>query len=157
MKAASIKQIKTELKLLPPDDLVNACIRLAKFRVENKELLTYLLFESDNEQRYVQKSKEQISEEFSTLNKSQIYLAKKTIRKALRTTNKLIKYSGNKQTEVELLIFFCKELRRTGLPMQLNTVIGNIYFRQYQKIIKIYDSLHPDLQFDFTEDIEMLK
>ena len=60
MKAASIKQIKTELKLLQPDELVNACIRLAKFRVENKELLTYLLFESDNEQRYVQRSKEHI-------------------------------------------------------------------------------------------------
>lgn len=157
MKAASIKQIKTELKLLQPDELVNACIRLAKFRVENKELLTYLLFESDNEQRYVQRSKEHISEEFSTLNKSQIYLAKKTIRKVLRTTNKLIKYSGNKQTEVELLMFFCKELKSKGLPMQPNTVIGNIYFRQYQKIEKIYDSLHPDLQFDFADDVEMLK
>ena len=77
MKAASIKQIKTELELMHPSDLVNACIRLAKFKVENKELLTYLLFESHNEIGYVQKAKEHISDDFSSLNKSQTYLAKK--------------------------------------------------------------------------------
>ncbi|HZJ73679.1 MAG TPA: hypothetical protein VFC87_02635 [Perlabentimonas sp.] len=157
MKAASIKQIKTELELMHPTDLVAACIRLAKFRLENKELLTYLLFESQDEQSYVRKSKETIKSEFSTLNKSRTYLAKKTIRKALRTTNKLIKYSGKKQTEIELLICFCNQLRRTGLPIKLNTVIGNMYFRQHQKIMKIYNSLHPDLQFDYTVDIEMLR
>ena len=157
MKAASIKQIKTELELMHSTDLVAACIRLAKFRVENKELLTYLLFEAQNEQEYIQKSKEKIKEEFSTLNKSHVYLAKKTIRKVLRTTNKLIKYSGKKQTEIELLLFFCKELRRSGLPLKLNTIIGNMYFKQHQKIMKIYNSLHPDLQFDFADDIEMLK
>ena len=48
MKAASISEIKTELKGLPPAQLTELCLRLARFKKENKELLTYLLFEAND-------------------------------------------------------------------------------------------------------------
>ena len=155
MKAASLKEIKTELHTLHPEKVLELCMHLAKYKKENKELLTYLLFEAHDEQSYIKSVKEQIDEDFKGINKSNLYLAKKTLRKALRITNKYIKYSGSKQTEVELLIYYCKKVRKTGVPLHANTALGNIYLRQIQKINKALATLHEDLQFDFSEEIKL--
>ena len=44
MKAATVKQLKDELKHSTSEELMNLCLRLSRFKKENKELLTYLLF-----------------------------------------------------------------------------------------------------------------
>ena len=129
---------------------------MAKFRKENKELLSYLLFEADNEQAFINDVKSQLNELFTEVNKSNLYFAKKTIRKILRTANKYIKYSGSKQTEVEILIYFCKAFKASGIPMSVNTALGNIYHRQIVKIKKALTTLHEDLQFDYSAEIRML-
>jgi uncharacterized FlaG/YvyC family protein len=156
MKAASLKEIKTELHTLHPAKVLELCMHLAKYKKENKELLTYLLFEAENEELYVKEIKEQIDEQFKSLNKSSVFLAKKTIRKVLRTTNKYIRYSGSKQTEVELLICFCKKIKKTGIPLRANSVLGNLYIRQVQRIKKALSTLHEDLQFDYEDDMKLL-
>jgi hypothetical protein len=156
MKAATIKEIKTELAELAPDKLLELCLDLAKYKKENKELLTYLLFEAHDENLYIKDIKSETEELFKEINKSNSYLAKKSIRKILRITNKHIKYSGNKQTEVELLIFFCKSVKKTGVPLYANTALGNLYIRQVQKIKKSLQSLHEDLQFDYLEEVNRL-
>jgi hypothetical protein len=156
MKAASLKELKNELANMPPSDLVDLCMHLVKYKKENKELLTYLLFEANDEQAYIKHVKELMNEQFEDVHKSNLYLAKKTIRKILRTTQKYIKYSGAKETELELLIFFCLKLRKTGISMPSNTALGNIYLRQYQKINKVLASLHEDLQYDYQDKIRLL-
>ena len=156
MKAASTKEIKTELTNLHPTQLLDLCMQLTKYKKENKELLTYLLFEAHNEKSYIQEVTQLIDEEFKAVNKSNLYLAKKTVRKVLRTTQKHIKYSGIKQTEVELLIYFCKKLQKSKIPLHANTVLGNMYNRQLLKIGKSMATLHEDLQFDYSEDIKLL-
>ena len=156
MQTASLKLIKTELDLLHPDKVKALCLHMAKFRKENKELLSYLLFEADDEQNYIKDVKLEIDELFAEINKSSLYLAKKSIRKILRIVNKYIKYSGSKQTEVEILIHFCKRLRKTGISLTQNTVAGNIYIRQINKINKAVSTLHEDLQFDYAQEIEKL-
>ena len=50
MRSASVHEIKQELLTLKPAELVELCLRLAKFKKENKELLNYLLFEAQDEQ-----------------------------------------------------------------------------------------------------------
>lgn len=157
MKAATIQEIKAELNSIPPDELKSICLRLAKYKLENKELMSYLLFEASNEQEYIRQVKEQVEEDFKSLNRNSQFLAKKTVRKALRTASKHIKYSGNKQTELELLIHFCKQLRKSGLKLRANSVIGNIYLRQYLKIKKTFESLHEDLQYDYMEEVRLLE
>ena len=42
MKAASIVTIRKELKHKSSEELQKLCLRLAAYKVENKELLTYL-------------------------------------------------------------------------------------------------------------------
>jgi hypothetical protein len=157
MKAATIQEIKVELNSIPLNELKSICLRLAKFRLENKELISYLLFEAQNESEFIRQAKLQVEEDYKSLNKSSQFLAKKTVRKALRTTNKHIKYSGKKQTELELLIHFCKLLRKAGIELRANTVIGNIYLRQYLRIKKTFESLHEDLQYDYMEEVRLLE
>ncbi len=156
MTPVSLKEIKSELGALEPDLLINLCLHLAKYKRENKELLTYLLFNAHDENEYIRGVKVIMDEGFVSMNLSNVYLAKKTLRKVLRIANKFIKYSGLKKTEVELLIYFCKKLKATGIAMPEGTVIANMYVRQVQKIKKSLATLHEDLQFDYSEEIELL-
>ncbi len=156
MKTASLHELKTELKQHSAADVIDLCMHLVKYKKENKELLTYLLFEADDEQSYLRKVKELIDEQFENINKSSLYLAKKTLRKVLRTTNKFIKYSGDKQTEIELLIYYCKKIKTSGIPLTANTVVGNIYKRQMLRINKVLNLLHEDLQFDYSIELKPL-
>ena len=63
------------------------CISTKK---ENKELLTYLLFEASNEEGFKEGVKEEISLEFSTINCNSYFYMKKSVRKILRITKKYI-------------------------------------------------------------------
>ena len=77
MKAASVNEIKQELKELNSIQLTELCLRLARFKKENKELLTYLLFEAHDLPAYINSVKEQIDEDFAQINTTNIYFAKK--------------------------------------------------------------------------------
>ena len=156
MKTASISVIKKELKNLPPEELQTIIARLAKYKKENKELLSYLLFEAENEQAFIQSVKAEIDEQFSNLNRSSFYLAKKTLRKVLKTTNKHIRFSGIKETEIQLLIYFCQKLKKSGLNYKSSRVVFNMYINQVKRINKVLAMLHEDLQFDYREEVEDL-
>ncbi|WOK09549.1 hypothetical protein RT717_12960 [Imperialibacter roseus] len=157
MSAYSISHIKKELQVLDPEQLRQVILRLGKYKVENKELLSYLLFKAHDEAIFIEEVKEGIDESLSTLNDSNLYWAKKTIRKALRFANKNIRYSGIKETEVEIRIYFCQQMKATGLPFQRSTTLDNLYIGQLKKIEKVLSTLHEDLQFDYQQQIEELR
>lgn len=156
MKAATVQEIKQELLSKKPAELVELCQRLARFRKENKELLTYLLFESHDEENYIASVKTEIDALFETVNLSQLYFAKKTLRKIVRVINTYCRYSGRKHTEIELRIYYCRKLVESGIPIDRNTIISNIYNGQLKKINGILPSLHEDLQHDYLREIEPL-
>ena len=157
MKTATIHEIKQELSTIKPAELMELCLRLSKFKKENKELLTYLLFEAHNEQAYVDSVKKEISDLFEEINQSQLYIAKKSLRKIVRVINKYCRYSGSRQTEVELRLYFCQALNDSGIPVYHNTVINNLYQSQLKKIETVIASLHEDLQYDYRKELRDLK
>lgn len=156
MKAATISELKKELKLQSKDTLVETCIRLAKFKKDNKELLTYLLYEVYDEQSYVNSVKREIDEGFKALNRRSIFYVKKTVRKVLKLTDKYIRYSGNKQSEVEIRIYFCKRLIDLKLPLRRSPQLNNLYLGQIKKIETAMNKLHEDVRLDYEEDLEDL-
>lgn len=156
MKAASVNELKDELKQLPANRLVDICLRLAKYKKENKELLHYLLLESDDEQGYLQAVKNEISDLFSDVNSSNLYFAKKTIRKILRIANKHIRYAATKQAEAELLLHFCIVLKESGIPFAKSTALNNLYMAQIKKISKAVSGMHEDLQYDYQKELSRL-
>ena len=60
MESASIKEIRQELKEQDSTHLQEIVLRLARYKKENKELLSYLLFDSGDEANYVNKVKAEI-------------------------------------------------------------------------------------------------
>ena len=156
MKPASLKIIKDEIKHLSQPALVELCLRLIKFKSENKELLSYLLFDADNEEDYILRVKTYIDESFLTINKKSNYLIKKGIRKILQHTKKYIKYSTHKETEVVLLIHFCKKTKASNPPMKHNKRVQNMYNTQVKLIQNRVATLHEDLQYDYQDIIREL-
>ncbi|HET9052673.1 MAG TPA: hypothetical protein VFM90_00770 [Cyclobacteriaceae bacterium] len=157
MKAASLNDIKKELKSADPETLQELCLRLAKYKQENKELLTYLLYEAHNEQAYIATIKEDIDELFTELpSRNHLYYVKKSLRKILRMVNKQIRYSGIKQTELELRIYFCSKIQETNIPLREGTVLFNLYQQQLKKIYGIVIKLPDDLQLDYARELKII-
>ena len=157
MKAATISEIKHELTQTNPSILIDLCLTLAKFKKDNKELLTYLLFEAHDEVAFIEQVKLEIESQFESINYSNIYFIKKSLRKILRTTSKFIRLTGSKQVEVELLLYFCKTLIIKDIPITKSSVLNNIYQLQLKKITQLISTLHEDLQYDYLKQYNQLK
>ena len=156
MKAAGVKAIKEELNSRSREELSDLCLKLSKFKKENKELLTYLLFEADNENLFIISIQEEIDLEFENINRKSYYFIKKSIRKILRNTKKNIRYSKKKQTEVELLLHFCKKLKKFDPSISNSIPLYRIFDREILKVEKILKTLHPDLKYDYESEIESI-
>lgn len=156
MKSASLVEIRKELKSLSREEVVALCEKLAKYKKDNKEYLNYLMFDSFDEDAYVQRIKLDVAEAFDATNTSGFYLAKKSIRRALRVANKYIKYSKKKETEIDVLMFFCEEMNSLEMNWKRSRVLVNLYNRQLAKVKKLHSELHEDLQFEFSGRIEQL-
>jgi hypothetical protein len=157
MKAASLSEIKKELHEVPPGQLVELCLRLAKYKKDNKELLSYLLFESHDLQTYIESVKQQIDEEFGdSPARGHVYYIKKHLRKILRTVNKQIKYTGSKTAEIELLLYFCLKIKESGIRLYDSPQLINLYQGQLKKIAKSISQQHEDLQYDYLKQLEEL-
>jgi hypothetical protein len=157
MRPSTIQEIKTELKSLSASQLTELCLRLAKFKKDNKELLTYLLFESADETAFISSIKKEMDESFTELPKPNLYLTKKTLRKILRTTTKQIRYMSSPQAEVELLTYFCRKILKAKIPIQDSPVLNNLYRQQLKKIRSVIASLHEDLQYDYIRNLQGLE
>lgn len=156
MKAASLADIKKELKERKPEELLAICLRLGRFKKENKELLTYLIFEARDEPSYIELLKGDINDMIDEINMSHVYYVKKGLQKIVRFLNKSLRYSGQKQTEVEVRLHFCRQVRESGIAIDRHTTINNLYHREIKRIEKALSSLHDDLQADYRYELEKL-
>ena len=157
MKAASISDIKKELTEKNTRELQALCWRLARYKVENKELITYLLFEADDENGYVSALKTEIDEMIDALPQGNVYFIKKALRKILRIVNKHLKYSGIPQTEMEVRLHCCSRMLDKRLPFASSTVLSNMYNQQLRKIEAALAKLPEDLQFDYANDLDRVR
>ncbi len=157
MKAARLVALKKELQLLEKEELLALVLKITKYKKENKELLTYLLFEAGDEEQYIRELKKEIGQLFEVLNTHYIRDTKKGLRKILRYLDKWVKYSKQKPTEVEIRIYFCHQMRVKAFPKRQSIFLNSFYERQMNKIHKIIATLHEDLQFDYQELLLELK
>ena len=157
MASLSVHELKQELAGHKPAELVNIILRLARFKKENKELLSYLLFHAQDEEGFIRLVKQEIETLFTTVDHARLYFAKKSLRKILRVINKNSRYSGNKQTDTELRLFFCRQLKESGIPYEKNTALNNLYTGQLKKIRISMATLHEDLQHDFRKELTELE
>jgi len=106
MDTASIKQLKDTLSTLGREELIGLLLRMVKFKKENKELLTFLLFEADDLDAYVHEITLLIKDEFENYRLKTAYYKRKGCRRVLRMLKKYIKYASDKEVEVRLLLAY---------------------------------------------------
>jgi hypothetical protein len=73
MNSPKLAELKKELNYLELPEVKELCLRLAKYKTENKELLRYLLFYHDKKEVYVNEIKQLIINEFDDLHPSIYY------------------------------------------------------------------------------------
>lgn len=156
MKASSIVTLRKALAHLDHQTLQKLCLRLARFKLENKELLTYLIFESEDELNYVKSIKSQLDELFDVINTNRYFFIKKSVRKILRRIRKFSRYSNTPETEVELLLYFCCKMKNIQPSIFNNKTLTNLYNRQVEASRKKTLNLHEDLQYEYQLQIEKL-
>ncbi|MEO6706478.1 MAG: hypothetical protein ABI297_00385 [Ginsengibacter sp.] len=149
----TVNEIKKDLTRRDANELLEYCLRLARFKKENKELLAFLLFDSDNMPGFVENIKKEVEDQFGMINMSSIYFIKKSVRKILRNIHKYIRFTLSKQVEAELLIHFCNCLINYSIPIMESRQLKNLYDSQLKKIEEDLSSLHPDLQYDLRRQI----
>jgi hypothetical protein len=153
MKAASIAEIKKQLVKLDQGQLLEIILQLARFKTDNKELLTYALFLSANETAFVGNLCEEIREQFQVSPN----MHKKTLRKTIRVMDKWLRFSASKETELTVRVCFCRSLISSETPFRDRRVMFNMYAAQIKKIKKLVESHHQDLQHDYWKDFKDLE
>ena len=156
MKPVTIKKIKDELHYKSSQELIELCLKLSKFKKENKELLSYLLFDAEDEETYINSVNEHITLLFADINTKSFFYIRKSVRKILKLTKKYIRYSKKKETEVEMLLHFCKELKKVSPSISKSPRLLNVYNRQLILIKKAIATLHEDLQYDYQLEFDQL-
>lgn len=150
-----LQQIKKEVQHLSQEQLAELCLRLVRYKKENKELLAYLLFEANNESDFIESIKAEAGFMFSQL-PAQSYFTAKGLRKILKMLTKYTKFIGSKPAEIDLLLNFCQNyLQYIGRQTSYKP-IRLILTRQVDKIKTSIGKLHEDLQFDYSQDYNKL-
>ncbi|MEQ6123220.1 hypothetical protein AAON49_03335 [Pseudotenacibaculum sp. MALMAid0570] len=157
MKAVTVKKIKDELNHRSQNELVELCLKLSRFKKENKELLTYLLFEAHDEEAYIQSVKDLVDDLFQEINTKSFFYIRKSMRKILTLTKKFIRYSKKKETEVELLLHYCKRLKEFSPSIEKSPRLTKVFHTQLSLAKKAIATLHEDLQYDYQIEVDNLQ
>ena len=119
-------------------------------------MLTYLLFEASNEEHFVETIKELMDELFEDINTKNYFFIRKSMRKILTQVKKYIRYSKKKETEAELLLYYCKKMKNFYPPIDQSVRLQSIFETQIKMIRKAIEKLHEDLQYDYKLELEDL-
>ena len=156
MKIASLAEIKKEIAYLNERELTDLILDLAKFTTDNKAYLFFKLFGRENHHLFIEMVQEELEMEFAKANTKHYHYAKKSAQAIRRKLNKNLKLTKDKSSQIELIIFFCKNLKLYGYLNFRHPVIDNLYKVQIGKTEKLISTLHEDLQYDFKSTLEDL-
>ena len=90
-------------------------LRLIKYKTENKELISYLLFDEDDLAGYIADLRDEVSVLFDDIHPFPPYQTKRGVRKALKFISRYSKYTNAKETESELLLHLCSLMKQNGM------------------------------------------
>ena len=152
MDKCSIASIRKELKNLEREELVLVCLRLARYKKDNKELVSFLVFQR-NEEEFILEVKTEIHFEFTGLKLLSAFQQKKILQKSIRKINKYSKFCLSKTFDLVMFMFICQSLRDSGISLYSHTFAGTIYKKILLKASKIHSTLHEEIQGDFNEDL----
>jgi hypothetical protein len=150
-----LSDLKKELLELNKPELIQLCLRVAKLKRENKELLAYLIFDADDPLFYAQKLKPEIKEVFEQPFQHAYYLTK-SIRKVMRLITKYYRFTSNKQGETDLLIYLVEEFHQSWRYEYRYQALGKVIFRCLEKAQTNLKKIDEDFRADFEQPLAEL-
>lgn len=144
-----LSELKRELEGMPLPQVVQLCVRLAKLKVENKELLHYLLFYSNDSLAYAELLKTSVLDAFQQPFVNAYTLAKR-LRKSMRIIAKYIRFTGDRAGESELLLAVVNDYLETYRYEYRNAALARILVRCLKKTHDNIAKLHEDIQADYS-------
>lgn len=155
MTAPGLKELKKELQHLSHAELAAICLRMARYKKENKELLGFLLFDAGDVLQYAGMVKASLEADFGNLPRP-AYNSIKALRKILRTLTRHARYTASKQAELEMLLWFCESYLSYADTRSSYKPLRTLFTRQLEKISKIIPKLHEDLQYDYKTEMNAI-
>lgn len=140
--------LKKELQQLNGNELMTLCLRLARFKKENKELLTYLLFQADDQDTFIREYKEEMDLQFKKIS-GKSFLVVKTLRKIATQMNNQMRYAADEVVSTELLLHFCSNYINYVNYHTPYKPLRNIFYRFLEKLKLSILKLQEDLQYDY--------
>ncbi len=150
-----LSDLKKELSELSKPDLIKLCLRVAKLKRENKELLAYLIFDADDPLFYAQKLKPELVDIF-TLPFQHPYYLTKSIRKSLRIVSKYYRFTSNKQGETELLLYLVEQFHEHWRAEFKYQALAKVIFRCLDKAQSNLKRIDEDYRADFEQPLQKL-
>ncbi len=156
LEKEKIHLLKKELNLRSQKELVEVCLSMAKLKTENKEMLTYLLFDAEDPLAYAQRVKSEILLQFEAVT-GHYYYSTKSLRKTLRLINKYSRFTKFKQGETELLLYF-SELYLKIIPAEIKHLpLLGLQYRSLSKAVGLIQKMQEDLQYDYSLEYSKLR
>lgn len=140
--------LKKELQHLSSAEIAALCLRMVRFKKENKELLTYLLFKADDPEAFVLEYKAEMDEQFKQL-PGKSYHTVKALRKIALQMNNQIRYSGSDMVKAELTLHFCSNYIHYVNYHSQYKPLRSVLYRFAEKAKLAIQKLHEDLQHDY--------
>jgi len=153
VETEKLSVLKKELSRRPAKDLIEISLRIARLKKENKELLSYLLFDVEEPLYYAEKLKKEIDSLFEEISDS---LHIKSLRKILKMINKYSRFTGNDHGEVELLVYFIKRLLSFNERKMNSQAMQFLIFKVLKKLSTLIPKLDEDLKYDYSVEYDEL-
>ena len=126
---------------------------MAKLKAENKAMLAYLLFESDDPLAYAGQTKREMDALFEEMPRNQ-YGGTKTLRKVAQLITRYNRFTKSKQGELELLLHFTGRYLERVSPESRHAPLLGLAFRALRKARGLVGKLHEDLQYDYAREYD---
>jgi hypothetical protein len=158
MRSATLSDIKKEINQLPAKELAELFLLMAKFKKENKEYLSYLLFDSHNKRALLEEIKAEIKGMVLDFNGNYFrYDFKKKLRKLKAFLSKYNKFLNDKALSIEMHLYLCQTLKEYDYPYIKYGIPDAFFGQQIKRINTLMNGLHEDLRYDYGRQLEALQ
>lgn len=152
-----MQDLKAQLKQLDEAELQQLVIRLARFKKENKEFLSYILFMEADTRQYIKDVGLETEELFRQMKGNTLYQCMKSLRKVIRQLTKYIRFASNKVVETELLLLCCRCMQQHFGNIEDSVQLQRLYDRVWLRAEKALAALHEEKQSDYRAELKELR
>lgn len=154
MDAASLADIRKELAHQSPAELMELVVRLARFRLDNKALIGYWLFDRTNQAQFLAQVHLALDEALASMNFSSAYFVKKSLRKWQRQVNLYGRICGEPWMLADLQGYYVWTCLRAQKKVMYPDYFVELIRAAQRKFNTLLLKLEPDMQHDMQRQFE---